>query len=181
MRLLVLSDIHLEFGPFALPDDLGEFDAAVFAGDIGRPITAGIRWIEQQLRGPLKGRPVIFVPGNHEFYHDEIYSGLRSGRELAEQTGIHMLAPGCVVLGGVRFIGATLWTDFNLFGETRAARLAARHGMNEPSRCTASPLAGREFGCLQKPERDDANFYRETARRPRRLAAARRRMALERV
>lgn len=40
MRLLVLSDIHLEFGPFSLPEDLGEFDVAVFAGDIGRPITA---------------------------------------------------------------------------------------------------------------------------------------------
>ena len=103
----------------------------VFAGDIGRPITAAIRWIEQQLRGPLKGRPVIFVPGNHEFYHDEIYSALRAGRELTEQTGIHMLAPGCIVLGGVRFIGATLWTDFNLFGKSRAARLAARHGMND--------------------------------------------------
>ena len=131
MRLLVLSDIHLEFGPFALPEDLGEFDVAVFAGDIGRPITAAILWIEQQRRGSLKGRPAIFVPGNHEFYHDEIYSALRAGRGLAEQCGIHMLAPGRIVVGGVRFIGATLWTDFNLFGKPHAARLAARHGMND--------------------------------------------------
>lgn len=131
MRLLVVSDIHLEFGPFALPEDLGEFDAAVFAGDVERPITSAIRWIEQQLDGPLKGRPTIFVPGNHEFYHGEIHSALRAGRRLAEQCGIHMLAPGCIVVGGVRFIGATLWTDFNLFGRSRAARLAARHGMND--------------------------------------------------
>ena len=131
MRLLVLSDIHLEFGPFALPEDLGEFDAAVFAGDISRPITSAIRWIEQQVEGPLKGRPVAFVPGNHEFYHDEIHSALRAGKALAEQCGIHMLAPGCVVIGGVRFIGATLWTDFNLFGNSRVARVAARHAMND--------------------------------------------------
>lgn len=131
MRLLVLSDIHLEFGPFALPEDLGEFDVAVFAGDIGRPITSAVRWIEQQRRGPLKSRPAIFVPGNHEFYHDEIHSALCAGRVMAEQCGIHMLAPGCIVVGGVRFIGATLWTDFNLFGKPHAARLAARQGMND--------------------------------------------------
>lgn len=131
MRLLVLSDIHLEFGPFALPEDLGEFDAAVFAGDVGRPITAAIRWVEQQRRGPLKGRPTIFVPGNHEFYHGEIHLALREGQALAEQCAIHMLAPGCVVVGNVRFIGATLWTDFNLFGKSRTSRVAARHGMND--------------------------------------------------
>lgn len=160
MRLLVLSDIHLEFGPFALPEDLEEFDAAVFAGDIGRPIAAAILWIERQLRGPLKNRPVIFVPGNHEFYYDEIHSALRAGHALAEQCGIHMLAPGCIVIGGVRFVGATLWTDFNLFGKARAARLAARHGMNDHLLIHADDNGRR---AVFSPEHAAATHRRELA------------------
>jgi 3',5'-cyclic AMP phosphodiesterase CpdA len=131
VRLLVLSDIHLEFGPFLLPEDLDEFDVAVFAGDIGRPITGALHWIEQQRRGPLKGRPVIFVPGNHEFYRDEIGAALRTGRDMAEKFGIHMLAPGSIALGGVRFVGATLWIDYNLFGNPIGARRVAQRGMND--------------------------------------------------
>lgn len=131
MRLLVLSDLHLEFGPYSIPDDIGEFDAAVFAGDIARPVTTAIEWIELQRRGPLRGRPAIFVPGNHEFYRAELTSALDAGRAMAAQYGIHLLAPGCVVVDGVRFVGGTLWTDFNLFGNPSAAQLAARHGMND--------------------------------------------------
>lgn len=110
MRVLAMSDIHLEFGPYSLPHDLPEFDVAVFAGDIARPITESIEWIDMQRPGPLGGRPAIFVPGNHEFYGDELRSALSSGRAQAEQRRIHMLAPGCVTIGGTRFIGSTLWT-----------------------------------------------------------------------
>lgn len=132
MRILVLSDIHLEFGPFELPPDLEPFDIAVFAGDVAVPLTSSIQWIEQQRRGPLKERPAILVPGNHEFYHADISAVRKAGQALAEQIeGVHLLDPGCIVLDGVRFIGATLWTDFNLWGHAAAARRAARHGMND--------------------------------------------------
>lgn len=132
MRILVLSDIHLEFGPFELPDDLEPFDVAVFAGDIAVPLAASIQWIEQQRRGPLRDRPAIVVPGNHEFYHGEVLAVRRAGQALADQSrGIHLLDPGCIILDGVRFIGATLWSDYNLWGNAAAARLAARHGMND--------------------------------------------------
>ena len=68
MRLLVISDIHLECGPFTLPEPMPDFDVAVFAGDIGKPISEAIRWMAEQRAGPLAGRPAIYVPGNHEFY-----------------------------------------------------------------------------------------------------------------
>lgn len=131
MRLLVLSDIHVEFGPFSLPDDLGAFDVAVFAGDIGRPLTDALAWIEEQRKGPLKGRPAILVPGNHEFYQGEINAVLRAGQELANRSGIHLLAPGFVAIGDVRFIGCTLWTDYNLFHNPSGARRAALRAMND--------------------------------------------------
>lgn len=133
MRLLVMSDIHLEFGTFSLPDDLPELDVAVFAGDVARPITGSIKWIDKQRRGPLRGRPAIFVPGNHEFYGDELRSALRAGLALAQGCGIHMLAPGCVTIGGTRFIGSTLWTDYSLFQNPAGAMNVARRGMNDHS------------------------------------------------
>lgn len=131
MRLLVISDIHLEFGPFSLPDDLEDFDVAVFAGDIGRPVADAIAWIDLQRSGPLKGRHVVYVPGNHEFYGAELGDAVRLGKRLAQEAGIHMLAPGAVVIGDTRFIGCTLWTDYNLLGDAKQARQAAALRMND--------------------------------------------------
>lgn len=72
MRLLVVSDIHLEFGAFEFPACLPEFDAAVFAGDIHQPVTAAIEWlVHERDVGALRGKPVFYVPGNHEFYNHE--------------------------------------------------------------------------------------------------------------
>lgn len=134
MRLLVLSDIHREFGPFELPHDIGEFDVAVFAGDIDRPIASSIDWIDLQRRGPLIERPVVFVPGNHEFYGTEIISSLEDARSRAKTAGIHLLAPGMTVIAGTRFVGATLWTDYKLLGDPRLACHAAQDGMNDHRR-----------------------------------------------
>lgn len=131
MRLFVMSDIHLEFAPFTLPDDLEDFDVAVFAGDIGQPVAGSLEWIADQMRGPLRNRPAIFVPGNHEFYGDELRSALSSGAVAAAQHGIHMLAPGTITLSGVRFIGATLWTDYCLYGNPGGAMNVASRGMND--------------------------------------------------
>jgi predicted phosphodiesterase len=70
MRLLIISDIHLEFGPFAFPANLPEFDVAVFAGDIHQPITAAIEWLLRERDvGPLLGRSLVYVPGNHKFFN----------------------------------------------------------------------------------------------------------------
>ncbi|WP_454658969.1 metallophosphoesterase [Bosea beijingensis] len=134
MRTLVLSDIHLEFGPFELPDDIGEFDVAVFAGDVDRPIGSAMAWLERQRRGRLQLRPVVFVPGNHEFYGTEILLSLAEASGLAKAPGIHLLAPGTCVIDGTRFIGATLWTDYRLLGDPRSARQAAQDRMNDHRR-----------------------------------------------
>lgn len=131
MRVYVISDIHLEFEPFSLPDDIEEFDVAVFAGDIGRPIADAIAWIDRQRSGLLKERPVVFVPGNHEFYGAEIGEATSAARILAQQAGIHMLAPGMVIIGDTRFIGCTLWTDYALLGDPKGARQAALMRMND--------------------------------------------------
>lgn len=54
---------------------------------------------------------------------------LRLLRDAAAETGVHFLDNDEIVINGIRFLGATLWTDFNLFGiEQQSASMAA--GMN---------------------------------------------------
>ena len=73
MRLQVLSDIHLTGG--APPVPATRADLIVLAGDIARPPEA-IAW------AATLGKPVLYVPGNHEFYGSSIESTLR---ELASR------------------------------------------------------------------------------------------------
>lgn len=131
MRILLMSDLHLELSPFELPGDLPEFDVAVFAGDIWKPIKNSVTWVSLQRVDKLRAKPAILVPGNHEFYGHEVYLSRRNGQQAAEQLGVHLLDPGCVVIDGVRFIGATLWTDFGLLGTPEISKGRAHAGMND--------------------------------------------------
>ncbi|BET12341.1 metallophosphoesterase [Pandoraea sputorum] len=106
MRLHILSDLHLSVAPLAIPDV--EADVTILAGDISRPAQA-IEWATQL------PRPVIYVPGNHEFYGATLAGTLAELRRLTVGTNVHLLERGAVVIGGVRFVGTTLWTDFALY------------------------------------------------------------------
>lgn len=133
MRLLVISDLHLEFGRFEFPTPMPDFDVAVLAGDISKPITAAVEWMRSEREGsrPLKGRPVVYVPGNHEFYSSEMKSALAAGIEAAEAAGIHLLARRSAIIDGVRFLGCILWTDYRLLGTPELSMAAAELGLND--------------------------------------------------
>lgn len=132
MRLLVISDLHLEFGLYEFVEDLPPFDAAVFAGDIGRPISAAIWWLaDQRKHGPLWRRPVIYVPGNHEFYRTEMRSNLTEGMTAAYESGIHLLTRRTAVIDGVRFLGCTLWTNYKLLGTPKPSMIVAGQELND--------------------------------------------------
>lgn len=132
MRLLIISDLHLEFGPFVFPADLPEFNVAVFAGDVHQPITAAIQWLARERDvGALQGRPVVYVPGNHEFYHHEMKAGLAEAALAAEEVGIHLLNRRALVIDGVRFIGCILWTDYQLLGTPKPSMFHARQELND--------------------------------------------------
>lgn len=132
MRLLVISDIHLECGPFKFPALIPDFDVAVFAGDIGHPISAAVSWmVEQEQVGPLRGRPVVYVPGNHEFYGTVMQHNLAKGRAAAELTNIELLSRRTVVIGEVRFIGCILWTDYRLYGTPKPSMVYAGQTLND--------------------------------------------------
>jgi predicted phosphodiesterase len=109
MRLHILSDLHVEFGPVALPRV--EADVTVVAGDVhqGR---RGVEWLRQQ----FPNRPVVYVAGNHEFYHEALPGLLDDLRAACAGTNVHLLENDRIEIGGVTFLGCSLWTDFALFG-----------------------------------------------------------------
>lgn len=125
MKIGILSDLHLSRAPQAPP--AADVDAYVLAGDIARPGRA-IAWAAEL------GKPAVYVPGNHEFYGGSLPGVVRELRRLAVGTQVHVLDNEEVCLGGVRFIGSTLWSDFLLDGEgepRETAMRAARRFMHD--------------------------------------------------
>jgi predicted phosphodiesterase len=110
MKLLILSDLHLEFSNLLFPAN--DADVIVLAGDIWKGDN-GIYWA----RSAWPNKPIVYVAGNHEFYGKNRLEVLARLRIAARETGVHFLDNEYVVIDGVRFLGATLWTDFKLFGE----------------------------------------------------------------
>lgn len=110
MRIALFSDLHLEFGsPFVPPVDLAA-DVIVLAGDISSPGRKVPAWARQT----FGDRPVVYVSGNHELYGQVMHKVEREIRAEAALHGVCYLQCGSVVIGGVRFLGCTLWTDLRL-------------------------------------------------------------------
>lgn len=128
MKIRVLSDLHLEFFDWTPP--AVEADVVVLAGDIHTGVH-GVEWARRQ----FPNTPVIYVPGNHEFYGGRMQDVLTALRTDARRFDVYLLDGDEVVLGGVRFLGATLWTDFALYGTTQSelgrAMADAKYGMND--------------------------------------------------
>jgi hypothetical protein len=142
MKIQLLSDLHLEAHPHFQPTPAPDADVLVLAGDIGSYQSgSGLQDDDFGLArfSPLHGWPVpvLFVPGNHEYDtldFDAGYARLQASCErlgivwLERQTYVHRKktsgGPAC---RAVRFVGTTLWSDFDAFAATaeRADALAA--------------------------------------------------------
>lgn len=125
MNILPISDLHLEISNFTTP--LPDVDAVVLAGDIGIGL-AGVEWAKRV------DKHVLYVLGNHEFEGHDYDKLLDQLREAAAKTdNVHLLQQNEVVIDGVRFLGCTMWTDFEIFGShwKNDAKLACLLGMPE--------------------------------------------------
>ena len=94
-------------------------------------------------RKTFPSHEIIYVAGNHEFYGQHWDLLVVELRVAALMTGIHFLENSSITFGGVRFLGATLWTDFEFFGSTVRSKMMrdAEGRMNDYQRIMASPLA----------------------------------------
>ena len=104
MNIQIISDVHLEFGTFEMP--VNNCDVLIAAGDIGVG-SEGLKWLQ------MLDVPVIYVAGNHEYWGFEIASLNSALSDMSKSSNVHYLEKKTVVIEGVRFIGCTLWTDFN--------------------------------------------------------------------
>lgn len=115
MKLHILSDLHNEFAPHQPdPTAAAAADVIVLAGDIDLG-TKGLTWA----REAFPNHEIVYVAGNHEFYQHHWNQLLVDLRRKAETLGIHFLEDQAATIGGVRFLGTTLWTDYDYFGRNK--------------------------------------------------------------
>ena len=132
MKLQILSDLHLEFVHCKI--EKTNADVIILAGDIhiGK---RGLNWARENF---LK-QEVIYVLGNHEFYNEATPKLIEKLKAQSEKTNIHLLENESIVINGVRFLGCTLWTDFNLFENFEDAMNTAKLYMTDYKRIRISP------------------------------------------
>lgn len=130
MKLWIFSDLHIEQSSWDLPEDQPDCDVIVAAGDIHFASDAVV-WLSDRSRG----RPVIYVPGNHEWYsHRRQFSmqaELMKAKALAAGSTVHLLQDDAVIIDGVRFLGSTLWTDYALYGDPQGGMRLAQQALND--------------------------------------------------
>lgn len=136
MRIQLLSDLHLESHPHFRPVPAPGADVLVLAGDIGS-YQAGSGLVDADFGlarfAPSLGwpTPVLFVPGNHEYDALDFDAVHRRLQETCDRLGITWLERQVFDLarpagdphgpGLVRFIGTTLWSDFDALAGLGAA------------------------------------------------------------
>ncbi len=185
MRLQLLSDLHLEANPGFVPEPAPDAELLVLAGDIGSyqrgpdgAVMARPDWGLQAFSPlPQYGGwpvPVLFVPGNHEYDGldwDEAHVALR---RTCDRLGIVWLERERWVHRGVRFLGTTLWSDYDALaavplrrgGRARPILDAAAHARRQRERAMRAANFYLEKMATQRGGRlFDAAAMREEALR----------------
>lgn len=136
MKIQLASDLHLEFLQESWPgeriiDPVADVDVLVLAGDIAAG-SDGIRSFSDW-PSPDARVPIIYIAGNHEFYGHPLEPQRERMKAAAAQRDVHFLENEAVVIGEVRFLGATLWTDYTLRPDrTQAQQMeAVERGLND--------------------------------------------------
>lgn len=142
MKIKLVSDLHLEFSDINITNDEG-CDVLILSGDImvaqdlhdhpepantvdqaaiangtglGRRQQSAQRFRDFLKRCSFQFPHVVYVAGNHEFYHGKFFAGIDYLREeCGKYPNIHFLERDTVTIDGVVFVGGTLWTDCNKF------------------------------------------------------------------
>lgn len=124
-RFLVYSDLHYEFGStFEPPAHLrGTVDGVILAGDIaaGSEVMMYARHLSRQVDAPA-----VLVAGNHEFYGGIMERCIDDLRAQSDDE-VRFLESESVMIGGVRILGTTLWTDFALNPDKKLGVLQELH------------------------------------------------------
>jgi predicted phosphodiesterase len=133
MILAPISDIHNEFSVFNIPHLPEDKDTVLMlAGDID--VDKGSRIQNELLPFLTKAseafKAVIYVLGNHEYYHGSLIATPIKIREtLAHLKNVHFLDNESVAIDDVLIIGSTAWSDF--YKADPLTMHAVEYGMND--------------------------------------------------
>lgn len=128
MKLQIMSDMHLEFGPIDVSTLKTDADVLILAGDIvvARHVNAGVYdyFFDWAL---ANYKHVLMVMGNHEHYGGDV----NESYDIIEARwpNLILLERDGHTIGDIHFYGATLWTDMNK--EDGHMMLRAKFGMND--------------------------------------------------
>ena len=138
MKIKLVSDLHLEFADINIKNDEG-CDVLILSGDImvasdlyehpetsygmysnvnladlGRRQQTALRFRDFLKRCSFQFPHVVYVAGNHEFYHFRWFQTLDVLRaECAKFPNVYFLEQDVKKIDDVTFVGGTLWTDMN--------------------------------------------------------------------
>jgi len=108
MKAYVCSDLHCEFhndgGSRLITEVLPDADIAIVAGDLA--VAKGLRETMALLAG--RYAHVVYVAGNHEYYHSNL-GEVEEIRRSLNLPNVHWLENQVAEIDGVRFVGCTLW------------------------------------------------------------------------
>lgn len=120
MRIGLMSDSHLEEDGsldevYSILPERGSVDVYLVAGDATKA-----QWAYElcTLIYEHLGCPVLFTPGNHEYYYTHglhCTMNIMEARwelEFSANPNVHYLQNSHIEIGGVSFFGATWWTNF---------------------------------------------------------------------
>jgi Icc-related predicted phosphoesterase len=117
MTIWHLTDLHIDCGKFKIKEhEYPDAKVVAITGDLHRKL-AGWEFINSLL---VRGYIVIYVLGNHE-YHSISNKKVLTMKEIEDawkkkakdNEKFYFLQNESVVIDGTKFIGTTLWTDFN--------------------------------------------------------------------
>lgn len=153
MKILIASDLHLEHyarqnakGLIGLADAgipipfdrqvlaSSDADVLVLAGDI---LTLGdrasLKWLMDFAETQFM-RPVVYVLGNHEFNGENLHEVRQAAKAFFSGSNIYLLDNDTLEMGGVRFVGSTLWSDYKAAGNQMRAMDEADLRLNDNQR-----------------------------------------------
>ncbi len=112
MKAWIVSDIHATNVAYSQLDQLEvpEADLCICAGDMSGIVELSMEYLKRFISPHM---PIVCVLGNHDYYSSTIDQSLKSAKRDAGRN-ITVLENETLVANGVRIIGATLWTDFEV-------------------------------------------------------------------
>jgi Icc-related predicted phosphoesterase len=170
LKIWAVNDLHIRLSEarsgHSLFPAIPDADVCVIAGDICDRMVEGMDWIGRVIAPHM---PVVMVLGNHDLFGQDMPAARRQAPVVAARNGITLLDDSSAVIGGVRFVGGTLWTDFAIFDALPDSKQhsvddcmrAAKSGMPDYEEIYATEVTNTVMARFLNP-RDTLGMHRTT-------------------